>query len=74
MPYPHQPGSPYFDGAEAFEDYLDDRLITCNACNGHGIIPMRVMVYEHGCGFAHADTNEVPCAACNGTGWVDDHQ
>jgi len=25
MPYPHQPGSPQFDGAEAFEDYQDEQ-------------------------------------------------
>ena len=42
----------------------------CAECGGAGIIPRRVTVYEHGCGFPHNDTDEVKCDACDGLGII----
>lgn len=74
MPYPHQPGSTYFDGAEAWNAYLDDKeagLIPerepqpepCAACNGEGELeisdPQRDDPYY---------ARVVRCENCNGSG------
>lgn len=74
MPYPHQPGSPWFDGADAFEAYLDDQerltLAVCETCAGDGCIRRLITVYEHGCGFPHDDVEEQPCPDCGGSGEI----
>ncbi len=43
-------------------------LASCAACDGRGYQARRVTVYEHGCGVPHDDTEEIPCAECDGTG------
>lgn len=44
----------------------------CAVCDGLGYLITRVTVYEHGCGFPHDDSHEIPCDACGGAGgWVD---
>ena len=45
----------------------------CDACDGSGVHVFGVTVYEPGCGFSHASTDEEPCGKCNGGGgWIDD--
>jgi hypothetical protein len=43
-------------------------FVDCDHCDGSGVIGRRVTVYEHGCGFPHDDTEELPCPECDGTG------
>lgn len=43
--------------------------VECGACDGQGIIVKGSWVYEHGCGFGHADSYEVPCGNCDGHGF-----
>lgn len=45
-----------------------EQWFDCPACEGTGITGQRITVYEHGCGFPHYDTEERPCARCNGAG------
>lgn len=52
------------------EDHGPWLIEDCPECGGAGIIPRRITVYEHGCGFPHDDTDEVPCADCDGSGVV----
>lgn len=78
--YPHQPGSPEFDGADAYEAYQEEMAreppqtwVDCDACGGDGYIVRRVTVYEHGCGFPHDDSAEETCGKCHGArGWMED--
>lgn len=71
MSYPHQPGSPLFDGADAYEAYCKEQWFVCDACDGSGVEVFGVRVYEHGCGFAHDSSDERPCERCGGVGgWV----
>lgn len=44
--------------------------VTCEACDGSGVIVFAIRVYEHGCGFAHDSSDERPCEECHGTGKV----
>lgn len=44
-------------------------LVDCAECGGDGYTVHRIRVYEHGCGFAHDDTEERRCDACNGVGF-----
>jgi hypothetical protein len=52
----------------------EDEMVTlqwCDACGSEGYELRSVMVYEHGCGFAHPDTEidySRPCKCCEGTG------
>jgi DnaJ-class molecular chaperone len=76
MSYPHQPGSPLFDGAEAFEAYCKEmdeapfEIVTCDACDGYGNEVFGITVYEPGCGFSHDSTDERPCKHCGGAGVI----
>ncbi len=45
-------------------------LIPCPCCDGYGAIVSACWVYEPGCAFGHADTEERPCPACDGDGRV----
>lgn len=50
-----------------------EEWITCDLCEGSGVIAYRVTVYEPGCGFPHDDADERPCNSCGGAGgWVAD--
>lgn len=40
----------------------------CEACDGSGVFVFATTVYEPGCGFSHASSDERPCAECGGTG------
>lgn len=51
------------------EDHTPEFLQDCAACDGRGHIVKGVRVYEAGCGFAHDDTEEIPCGACGGIGF-----
>jgi hypothetical protein len=52
---------PYFDDPP--EIWLD-----CPECGGEGGWEQHCRVYEHGCGFAHDDSEWRVCHVCNGTG------
>ena len=43
-------------------------IITCGCCGGSGVIPRATWVYEAGCGFGHASSDEDRCEECNGAG------
>ena len=56
--------------------YYDDppeQWFVCNACEGSGVEVFGTWVYEPGCGFGHASSDERPCRECNGAGgWIGD--
>lgn len=58
------------------DEWLGDppqQWFVCEACDGDGITRRGIRIYEHGCGFAHDDVEEIPCGKCNGAGgWLDD--
>lgn len=47
---------------------MDRIFVECSVCNGSGVEAFLVRVFEHGCGFAHDDTDERPCRQCDGNG------
>lgn len=49
----------------------DPIFIECAECNGSAVKAVRVRVFEHGCGFAHDGTDEIPCPECDGLGVVE---
>lgn len=77
MPYPHQPGSTFFDGGEAWNAHHDDKEAEdivperepqpepCKVCNGEGSLeipdPQRDDPYY---------ARVVPCENCHGNGWL----
>jgi DnaJ-class molecular chaperone len=64
MNFPHP-----MDDHTGFAD-PHEQWVTCEACDGSGVIAKRITVYEHGCGFPHYDTHEEPCGGCGGSGWA----
>jgi hypothetical protein len=65
--YPHQPGSPQFDGSAAYEAYLDSKELeewrACEVCCGEGSVeipdPQRGDPYY---------CRVVQCQSCHGAG------
>lgn len=53
------------------EDDGDPIFVECEACGGSAVQVIGCWVFEHGCGFAHRDTDEIPCPACDGFGEVE---
>lgn len=52
------------------EDHGPWFLDFCPQCEGSGVIPRGITVYEHGCGFSHDDTYDLKCDVCDGQGSI----
>lgn len=66
-PYMVQPGSSSFDGADAWEAYLDwceEREIVCEVCGGDGGWDTTYIRSDHSEGNRHT-----PCTLCDGHGY-----
>lgn len=45
-----------------------ETYVACTDCGGEGHKLRTIQVYEHGCGFSHADVEALPCELCGGSG------
>lgn len=47
---------------------VPEQWFECRACDGYGVEVFGTTVYEPGCGFSHASSDERPCPHCHGDG------
>lgn len=76
MPYPHQAGNPQFDGADAYEAYLNDpeaglipstMIVSCPNCGGDGGWDEAYLGGDH-----EVHHHSSKCSMCGGKGEIED--